>query len=193
MVGVAAAVALLGALMLAIPPHPAQDVSAPAATAPEMGEITRYTGTDELLGLDSEGTAVAYPWGTAQEGQQVTSRLMMSDPRVSGLRSCFSNAYQVGIGGMGWLRTFDCRTFDEDGAATWHAVGQGYMDSAATGMHHYARLVGEGVNEGLFAVERCDAARYYDETFECEGAIYEGGLPPAPEGPPAQLPPGYLE
>ena len=188
LVGIAAAVALFGALMLTVPFGSQQDTPSPAAPAADPGGITTYSGTYKVLGQNHMGAAERFDWGTSREGEQWTSRTEMSDLRMSGLSTCYSNVYQTGEGGLGWLRTFNCRTFSGEDGGTWREVGQGYMDPKTSGIHYQYQKVGEGVYEGLYAIQRCDMPRYGD-TFECEGAIFSGGLPPTPEDPPDEIPP----
>ncbi len=188
LVGIAAAVALFGALTLALPFGSQQDTQTPAAPAVDPGGITSYSGTSKVLGQNHMGTAEQLDWGTSREGEQWTSRMETTDSRMSGLSTCYSNVYETGEGGLGWLRTFNCRFVTREDGGTWREVGQGYMDPESTAIHYQYQMVGEGTFEGLYAIQRCDAPKY-GVTFQCEGVIFSGGLPPMPDAAPEAIPP----
>ena len=106
---------------------------------------------------------------------------------MSGTSTCYTNVYETNTPGVGWLRTYNCRLFSQEGLGTWQETGRGYMDPESSSIHYQSLLTGEGAYEGLFAIQRCDAPAY-GYAFECEGAVHEGGLPPTPDSPPEALP-----
>lgn len=185
--GLAASVALLGAVALAVPFASRLDTQGPAAADSGPGHITMYTGSFWPFAKKTDGTIERYDWGLARLDEQWTSGLEMSDPRISGVQSCYSNVYETGLDGVGWLRTFRCRLFPDDVEATWEVTGRGYMDPGSTGIHYQSSFVGEGDYEGLFAIQRCDAPAY-GAPFECVGSIFEGEFPPMPEAAPEERP-----
>ena len=183
-VAVAAAVALFGAVMLAVPQAPPSVEPVPGAPATTPGEVTPFAGSMRMLGPDNLGERTEYDWGGIGIGEQYTARYTTDDARYSGLNSANYNVYVVGPDEI-QLRVYNGRLFTKDGS--WQVFGRGYThpETGLFTMQEYA--VGEGPYEGLFALNTF-TERAGESDLEMEGIIAEGGWPETPEDPPMELP-----
>jgi hypothetical protein len=184
LVGLAAAVALFGIVMLALPVNPPQNQQAPSAQVPMHGEVTPFSGSMDMIGVDDMGVRTEFDWGGMATGEQYTARYMNDDPRYSGLNSAYYAVYVIGPE-LIQLRVYNGRLFTKDGS--WQTFGRGYThpETGLFTMQEYA--VGEGPYEGLFALNTIQERSGVDE-LDMEGVIFEGGLPELPEEPPTEIP-----
>ena len=187
LVGIAAAVALFGALMLVVPLGPPDADPVADAPAVEPGEIIPFSGGMRVLGQDGAPEIERFDWGESRVGEQWTVRLEnMSDARLNGVATGFHNVYGVGPRKT-YLRSYRGRLFTKDENGTWLETGHGYQDPETTSVHYRSQLVGEGSYEGLFAIMSCDQESF-SGGWNCEGVIFEGGLPELPEVAPDTIP-----
>lgn len=187
-VGITAAAALLGAFLLAVPPIQTETTIVPAAPSFEPGEVTSYSGELHILGQDRAATIERFDWGNVKTGEQWTTRLTMSDPRVTGVSSGFQNVYEVGPEKTR-LHAWTGRLFTKEGS--WLESSHTYQDPQTTGLQVQTYRVGEGVYEGLYTVEQCSQPKLSGD-WDCEGVILEGGLPEAPGEAPTEIPEIHL-
>lgn len=188
LVGIAAAVALFGAMMLVVP-FGSQDTQAPAAPAPEMGEVTAFTGGIQLLGQDRTGTFERYDWGKSSSGEQWTFRLTTTDPRYSGVGTGFHNVYEVGPDRT-VLRVQNGRLFTKDEDGTWLSTGYSYQDPETTAITYVTNSTGEGTYAGLSAYSICEQGNGSYE-LECHGIVFEGEWPELPSDTPTEVQAAY--
>lgn len=191
LVGLAAVLALLGGLTLALPGG-APDTERDTVTNTEAGtgEIANASGSIRFLGQDLTVDAEHFDWGTVKTGDQWTTRWEMSDPRISGLETHFQNIHELGP-----LKrrvfTFTGRLFTDEPEGTWLQSGRAYQDPESMGILMQVYSVGEGVYDGLTAISSCAQERV-SFTWDCEGAIFDSGLPEFPAEPPTEVPAAYL-
>ena len=184
MVAIAAAIALYGAVMLAGSLNQPPDAPVPGAPAFEPGEITPISGTLRVLGQDNAGMITRYDWGETVEGEQWTVRITTDDPRFSGVNTGYHNLYAVGPDSID-LRTYNGRFFTKEGS--WLTTGRGYQNPLTGGIQYQEYAIGEGALEGLSAITSCGQEQF-SNMFQCEGVIFEGGLPEMPAEAPADIP-----
>lgn len=193
MVGLAAVLALLGGLTLALPIGAPDTEPDPVVTDIEAGtgEITNASGSIEFLAQDTTVDAEHFDWGAVKNGDQWTMRWEMSDPRISGVETHFQNNHELGA-----LKrrvfTFTGRLFTDEPEGTWLQSGRAYQDPETAGIQMQVYSVGEGSYSGLTAISSCVQERVAF-AWDCEGAIFENGLPESPAEPPSEIPAVHLE
>lgn len=189
LVGIAAAVALFGALTLALP-FGSQDSQLPAASAPSLGGITPWTGEMRILGKDTMGSAEGYDWGSSMTDEQWTSRLTTTDSRYSGLVTGLHSYYEVNPGD-GFTRVHTSRVFTNDDGGTWLSSGYGYQDPETSSVTYVTHSTGEGIYAGLSGFGICEQ-QYGSLTMECHGITFEGEWPAFPSAAPDEIPAIWL-
>lgn len=192
LVAAAASVALLGAVTLAVPFSRQQPTQAPGAEAPAaafLGEFSSYTGKMEMLGQDELGSARSFDWGSSTTGEQWTTRLTTTDPRYSGLVTGIHNYYQARSGGP-YVRVHTSRVFAEESDGTWISSGHGYQDAETSAVTWVTHSTGEGVYEGLTALNLCVKAPGARD-MDCHGIIFEGQWPELPSAAPTEVDEAY--
>lgn len=189
MVGIAAAVALFGALMLALP-FGTQDTQVPAAVVPDLRGITPWTGEMHVKGKDTMGSAERYDWGSSRTDEQWTTRLTTTDPRYSGLVSGLHSYYEVNPGD-GFVRVHKSRLFTDEDGGTWLNSGYGYQDPETSVVTYVTHATGEGVYAGLSAIGICEQ-QDGSAIMECRGITFEGEWPPFPSDAPDEIPAVWL-
>lgn len=187
LVGVAAAVALFGTLMLAVPFGPQQEVRTPAAEIPAEGRVTTFTS--EMTALDHEVGDVEYLTDSLvfKPGEQVILKITSSDSRMSGVIAGFQNVYEVGPLKRR-LSAWTGRLMTDGGS--WLQSGRGYQSSDST-THTMISSIGEGAYEGLTALYSCGQTSFFAD-WTCNGVITEVGWPEYPAEAPAEIPSVYL-
>lgn len=189
LVGMAAAVALFGALALALP-FGSQDTQPAAAPAPSLRQVTPWTGEMHVLGKDTMGSAESYDWGSSMTDEQWTSRLTTTDSRYSGLVTGLHSYYEASPGD-GLLRVHTSRIFNDEDGGTWLSSGYGYQDPETSVVTYMTRSTGEGVYAGLSAIGICEMPPN-SFTMECRGITFEGAWPEFPSEAPDEIPAVWL-
>lgn len=188
LVGIAAAVALFGALMLAVPFGPQQEVRTPAAEIPADGRVTTFTS--EMTALDHAVGDVEHLTDSLvyKPGEQVILKITSSDPRMTGVVTGFQNVYEVGPLKTR-LNAWTGRLMTDGGS--WLQSARGYQSPDST-VQLTTYSIGEGAYEGLAALYSCEQPSFFAD-WTCHGAITEVGWPEFPGEAPDEIPEIWLE
>ena len=189
LLAVAASVALFGALTLTVPTGQLPVAVAPGAEVPALDKMTSFTGELEVLGKDQIGTTAEFDWGFGRTGEQWTTRLTTTDPRYSGLTTGLHNNHQMASGGP-YLAVHTSRMFTQEAGGTWLQAGYGYQDPETNQVTYVTQSSGEGVYDGLSAIDVCIQSEGADR-MTCSGIVFEGEWPETPVEAPGAIPERY--
>ena len=183
MIGLAASLALVGALALALPANQPEGSVGPAAAPAEPAEMAPFSGTMRTLSIDDYGETVAHDWGRALMDQQWTFEHDFDDERLNGMGRSRVNDHRI-AGSSGGPKSFTL--YIENDGGSWVGTGRAYNGVNGGGWHHQTVLTGQGGYEGLTAILAADQSAQ-SSVLEVSGVMFTGGLPPLPEAAPTEF------
>lgn len=183
LVGLAAIVALVGALTIALPANQPVEPGGSAASPTAPPEMTPFSGTMGVLSIDESGDRVEHDWGLGMMDQQWTFVHEFDDERLNGRGRSRVNDHQID-GQRGGPKSFTL--YIENDGGSWVGTGRAYNGVNGGGWHHQTVLTGQGGYEGLTAILAADQ-EYQADTLDVHGVVFTGGLPPLPEPAPTEF------
>ncbi len=184
-VAVAVAVlALVGGLAYVAAPADQQSVPPGTETTPiDPADFAGFTGAFRV-GSGRQGEAIEQDWGTSIRGEYYPrGTIEVSDDRLSGSHRSIHNYDHFRGGAKYGVRTTDLEITNDLG--TWTGQGIGLQVPHDSTMHYEFRLAGSGAYEGLSALLTLSQDEF-GFSFDADGVIFPGELPPYPELPPAE-------